>query len=197
VTNKRRVSLSEMRRIAAMRKRCTKIAHATIAKATRRGWPKPKLRITGSNVDFLGLCDARSIALSRAALDSPLTARFVTAHELGHFRRHHGKMCFVVNAIPSFAFAFISIFGISWANIAIALLLYAALLTVKNIWHACVMYRHEREADEDARMLVGASAVLFVRRNGTSERRLREATHGIFDEMRDAIEKVKRDVNRK
>jgi hypothetical protein len=192
--NKRRASLYEMRRIAKMRKRCMKIVHATIAKAEQRGWPEPKLRITGRNVDFLGLCDARAIVLSRTALDSPLTTRFVTAHELGHFRRHHGKMCFVVNALPSFAFVGCPIFGISYTSIVIALFLYVALLVVKTTWHDRTMYRYEREADEDARNLVGASAVLYVRRNGTSEGRLRDATRSIFDDMKDAIDKVERDV---
>lgn len=192
--NKRKVSLSTMRRTAAIRKRCIEIAHATIAKAHRMGWPEPKLRIVGSNVDFLGLCDARSIVLSGSALDSPLTARFVAAHELGHFRRHHGKLCFVVNALPTFAFAVCPMFGFGSTTVALALLAYVLLRVFKTVWNYRTMYRYEREADEDARTLVGAASALFIRRNGTSEGRLREATRNVFDEISETIERAKRDI---
>ena len=190
---KRRVSLSDMRATAKTRKRGVDAVRSVVARAKQAGWSIPKIVIVGKNNDFAGVCEFGTIRISTASFSSPWFARYVMAHELGHFRRHHGKICTTTNMLPAFAFAIPSI-GFSWHSWCLSLVLYALLRAAHLVWIDRVMTRYEREADSDAMTLVRASTFVSIRDNGTSEKRYMAQRKTLMHDVVQTIETMRREV---
>lgn len=192
---KRRVSLSDMRAIAKTRKRGIDTVLRVVAKAKRAGWPIPKIVIVGKSNDFVGVCEFGTIRISIAAFHSPWFARYVMAHELGHFRRHHGKICTTTNMLPPFVIAIPSL-CFSWQLWGLSLVLYGLLRTIQLVWIARVMPRFEDEADSDAMGLVRASTFLSFRHEGTSKDRYLARRKTIMTDIAKTIEAIRRETGK-